>query len=114
MGLNRKGFSTLLDACIFTVLIISTVPLIFIVDADEPEPPDHAGMLMDVIMSTEVCFDRRIATTSVPSRHPPARSTRPTPAPRRTPPNVTARTTSSVADGVFSKIRVITENRAMA
>ena len=58
MGLNRKGFSTLLDACIFTVLIISTAPLIFIVDADEPEPPDHAGMLMDVIMSTEVCFDR--------------------------------------------------------
>ena len=58
MVMNRKGFTTLLDACIFTSVILFSVPLLFFIDVDDPEPPGHATVLMDVIVSTRIGFDR--------------------------------------------------------
>ena len=58
MGLNRKGFVTLLDACVFVMIVITAVQLLFMLDVHESETSDQAGTLMEVIVSSRLCLDK--------------------------------------------------------
>ena len=57
LGLNRKGFVTLLDACVFVTIIITAMPLMFMSDVNESDTSDQAGTLMEVIVSARLCLD---------------------------------------------------------